>query len=235
MLRAILACAAAVILWTPQASAAQIFFLPASATVVPGNPVSIDLMISSLGSGVVLGDFDLDISFDPTHLSLTGFQPSDALGSIAAGDALDFSLGLVSSGLVNVTVISTLSSAALSTLQSEPFRLAALEFNVLALTPGASTQVEVASLNALGDGDGNSLSATSLGSAILRGQGDQIPEPGTLLLVPLGLLILSSKRRRPYTRHSANSHHRTVARSSILSPRSSAPRSRRHAVARYGR
>ncbi len=87
----------------------------------------LDLRASGFGAAV-LGDYDLDISFDPTVLTLDSFVVSDALGSVAGGEALDVSLGVVSPGLLNPSVISTLSAAQLDVLQGASFlaRLARL-------------------------------------------------------------------------------------------------------------
>src|SRR5206468_1584084 len=92
-------------------------------------------------------------------------------------------------GLVNLAVVSTLSEAALLALQSDPLTLATLTFDVAALTPGTSTTVAVATVNALGDADGADLPVTTLGAATLRAPGGvAVPEPGSLWLLASGVL-----------------------------------------------
>ncbi len=120
---------------------AVVFTLDPSALVVsPGDSVSLDLVASGLG-GAVIGDFDLDIDFDPARLTLTGFTLANGLGDVSSGEALDFSLGLVVPGLLNLAVVSTLSEAELLAVQSDPLTVATLTVDVGALGPGTSTTV----------------------------------------------------------------------------------------------
>jgi hypothetical protein len=168
---------------------------PPALVVSPGDSVSLDLVASGLG-GAVIGDFDVDIDFDPARLTFTGFTLANGLGDVSSGEALDFSLGLVVPGLVNLAVVSTLSEAALLALQSDPLTLATLTFDVGALAPGNSTTVAVATVNALGDADGADLPVTGLGDATLRVPGGIVPEPGSLWLLATGLLGSGLMRRR---------------------------------------
>lgn len=159
----------------------------------------LDLRASGFGAAV-LGDYDLDISFDPTVLTLDSFVVSDALGSVAGGEALDVSLGVVSAGLLNLSVISTLSAAQLDVLQGASFSLASLGFTVGPLAPGSSTTVAIA-VNAFGDGGGRPLTIDSLQSASLARSAvapppgtTPVPEPATWILCMSGLAALSRRR-----------------------------------------
>jgi hypothetical protein len=174
---------------------AVVFTLDPSALVVsPGDSVSLDLVASGLG-GAVIGDFDLDIDFDPARLTLTGFTLANGLGDVSSGEALDFGLGLVVPGLLNLAVVSTLSEAELLAVQSDPLTVATLTFDVGALGPGTSTTVAVATVNALGDADGAALSVTALGDATLRVPGGIVPGPDSLWLLASGLLVSGVMRR----------------------------------------
>lgn len=180
------------------ASAAEAVVLelePSALVVSPGDSASLDLVASGLG-GAVIGDFDVDIDFDPARLTFTGFTLANGLGDVSSGEALDFSLGLVVPGLLNLAVVSTLSEAALLAAQSDPLTLATLTFDVSALAPGQSTTVAVATVNALGDADGADLPVTALGDATLRVPGGIVPGPGSLWLLASGSLVSGLMRRR---------------------------------------
>jgi hypothetical protein len=188
-------------LWCPStARGAIIQLLPGNQNVVPGSSASIDVVISGLG-GSVVGDFDLDISFDASVLTLDSFTLGAALGDASAGDALDFSLGVVGPGLLNAAEVSLLSTAALTLLQVEPFTLAQLRFHIGALASGATTLVEVAIVNALGDGAAVAIPVNSLTGATLTGTGPGVvAEPAASLLVLTALYAIERRRlksRRP--------------------------------------
>lgn len=161
---------------------------PGTAVVAPGDPLVLELVVGARGTDVV-GDFDVDVEFDPAVLSLTGFVLADTLGDPSFGDALDFSLGELMPGLLNLAVVSTLASAVLDGIQGDPFGLATLEFDVL---PGAAPGLSSVGLllNALGDGDGLALVPTAVAGAELT----VIPEPGVVLLLGLGLGLLAVRR-----------------------------------------
>ncbi|HEY1337058.1 MAG TPA: cohesin domain-containing protein [Bryobacteraceae bacterium] len=175
--------------------AATIALSPASMAVSPGHVISLDLVISNLGS-ILVGDFDLDIGFDPSVLTLNSATPGSHLGDIASGQALDFSLGETGPGVVNIAVVSTLSFPALAAIQTPPFSLATLSFTVGPI--GGATTVEIASLNALGDSTGTAISIDAVGSATLTANA-AIPEPGGIGPIGLGVVLLAVQRaiRRP--------------------------------------
>lgn len=166
---------------------------PSSQTALPGDNISLDLIISGLNAGGApsLGDFDLDIAFDITKLSFTGYSLGSFLGVISS-EADDFSSG-VSGGLINLAEVSYLLPAELDSLQGSSFTLATLLFHVNVLGNGASTNVSFATINALGDGFGNSLGVDAANSATIS---NNVPEPSSALLILLGLSGLSWLRLR---------------------------------------
>jgi len=168
------------------ARAATLSFTPAAVSVLPGDTVFLDVMISGLG-GSVVGDFDLDVGFNPAALTLAGFVPGNSLGVISIGEALDFSLGLTAPGSLNIAVVSTLPAASLAAIQTGPFSLATLEFTVGALS--GSTLVQISSVNALGDGVGFPLPVDALETATITGPTGPVvvPEPGSWMLALAGL------------------------------------------------
>ncbi|MDU0355419.1 hypothetical protein RS130_17250 [Paraglaciecola aquimarina] len=60
---------------------------------LPGNVVSVTLMIDELGDYVPLSlsSFDIDITFDSTVFSFAGYSLFNELGNLDAAEALDFS------------------------------------------------------------------------------------------------------------------------------------------------
>ena len=167
---------------------------PSSQTALPGDNISLDLIISGLNAGGTpsLGDFDLDIAFDITKLTFTGYSLGSFLGVISSAEAYDYSLG-GSGGLINLAEVSALSAAELDSLQGSSFTLATLLFHVDVLGNGASTNVSFSTINALGDGFGDSLGVDAANSATIS---NSVPEPSSALLILLGLSGLSWLRLR---------------------------------------
>ncbi|MGH9324677.1 MAG: PEP-CTERM sorting domain-containing protein [Vicinamibacteria bacterium] len=176
------------------AEALVISFDPAFATVLPEDSVFVDVVVSDLGAAA-LGDFDFDVAFDPALVSLSDFTLGSSLGDVGLGEALDFSLGLVAPGLLNVALVSTLTEAELLSFQLPSFSLLTLELAIGGILPGGSTEVTIAQVNAIGDGTGAPLDVDSLGSGVLsRRTVSTTPEPGSLFLLALGLSGLASAR-----------------------------------------
>ena len=78
MTRLILALCAVLSIEVADARAASIQLAPGNQTVSPGDAISLDLLVSGLAGGVV-GDFDIDVTYDSTKLTLDGFTLSGAL------------------------------------------------------------------------------------------------------------------------------------------------------------
>lgn len=166
---------------------------PTNQTALPGDNISLDLIISGLNAGGApsLGDFDLNIAFDTTKLSFTSYSLGSFLG-VLSSEADDFSSGVLG-GLINLAEVSYLSPTDLNSLQSSSFTLATLLFHVDALENGASTNVSFSQINALGDGFGNPLNIDAANNATIS---NNVPEPSSALLILLGLSGLSWLRLR---------------------------------------
>ena len=166
---------------------------PTNQTALPGDNISLDLIISGLNTGGApsLGDFDLNIAFDTTKLSFTSYSLGSFLGVISS-EADDFSSGVLG-GLINLAEVSYLSPTDLNSLQGSSFTLATLLFHVDALEKGASTNVSFSQINALGDGFGNPLGIDAANNATVS---NNVPEPSSALLILLGLSGLSWLRLR---------------------------------------
>lgn len=173
--------------------AITISFNPVSSTVDLGAPAGAALIISGLGDAGApsLGTFDLDISFNPTILSLSEVTFGDPL----LGDQLDlFGSGSLTattlgSGTVNLFELSFDFADDLNTLQADSFTLATLTFNTL----GHGTSTLTLSSNALGDAFGDPLFATLNNGDITVAP---VPEPGTMILLGSGIagFILGRKK-----------------------------------------
>jgi hypothetical protein len=175
-------------------------FAPASQSVAPGTSVAVDLVISDLGDSVLpsLSTFDLDIFFNPAILAL---DPTDADGDgVIDSVILDptgqldvlglggnvVSAGLTGSGILNLFDLSADDPNDLHNLQAGTFLLAMITFETL--RPGTSTLT--LTVNALGDAEGNPLTATVGSGSITVRPLTGVPEPGISVLLGTGLLGL---------------------------------------------
>ena len=170
---------------------------PSSQSVAEGSQVTVDLAISGLSDPPSLGTFDLNIEFDPTLLSFSNF----AFGDPTLGDQLDPTGGKNILSFVNPGVgttdlfeLSLDSASTLNALQASGFTLGVLTFDTI----GIGTSELSLSINALGDAEGNSLSAT-LQNGSVSVASSTVPEPSPLTLlgcavVLAGLLKMYSPR-----------------------------------------
>jgi hypothetical protein len=179
--------AAFVVLLVPMASAGIILrVLPATQTVGLGSSVGIGIGLSGLGDPPSVGTFDISVGFDDTILSFIGAS----FGDPVLGDQLDptgegNTLSFVNPGFdtVDLFELSLDTSDILNSLQARSFILATLSFNTVA---AGSSSLGV-NVDALGDADGNSLSAGILSGAVSV---SCIPEPAPLLLLAVGMFLI---------------------------------------------
>jgi hypothetical protein len=154
--------------------------VPATQVVLCCGPTEVALQISGLGSGVALGVFDINLSFDPAILAFKGATFGDPI----LGEQLDVdSLGTLSfatpgAGTVELFDLSFDLTPDLVALQAPAFTLATLSFNTL----GIGTSPLGLTVNALGDANGNSVTAQLVNGEVLV-----TPEPAISLLVACGL------------------------------------------------
>ena len=152
----------------------------------PGNTGNVFLTVSGLGNFVSphLGAFDLELTFDPSIIALNQVNFLDQLG--------DPPLGAVEgASMLNATTVELFEVSLLPDLSFQPdhFSLAYLTFTALAQ---GTSPLDV-SLVALGDENGNPLSATVQNASF-----QVMPEPASLLLLGscLGALTGAFLRRR---------------------------------------
>jgi hypothetical protein len=143
--------------------------------VTTGEQVSVDLNIVGLGASTTpsLGVYDLNLTFDPTLLSFANVNWGNGLDLFQFGDVRNVN---ASAGLLNVSELSLDSATDLDALQPASFLLASLQF----IGVGTGTSNIALSINALGDANGEPLSAD-----IVYGSGSvsNVPEPSTGILL----------------------------------------------------
>ncbi len=183
--------AAALLLVAAPSQAIILSFAPATQNASVGFPTDVAVVISGLGNGAApsLSAFDLDVDFDSNVLSFLGVT----FGDPVLGDQLDlFALGSLAGttsglGVVNLFELSLDSPADLDALQAGSFTLATLTFDTLA----AGFSPLGISVNALGDANGNPLTATIAGGSVTAAGAGAVPEPASLLLVFAGLMVVA--------------------------------------------
>jgi hypothetical protein len=140
--------------------------------------------------------FYLDIHFDPTALSFDSYTLGPYLGDILSGEASDVSYGLLGN-YVQIFEDSNLSGVELDALQPGSFTLVSLDFTVDVLAIGDSTTVSIGTIWGLSDGNHDQqLEVDGTNHAVISNPTASVAEPGTLLLMNLGLLGLLAVRKR---------------------------------------
>jgi hypothetical protein len=117
--------ALAIVVFNPDHShAVAISLEPSPETVSLGDPVSVDIVISDLGSSgpASIGAFDLDVTFDTGVLSFVDYSLGFLLGYVDLFEAVDLSLREYAPGTVNVAELSLLTPSELSFLQLDALR-----------------------------------------------------------------------------------------------------------------
>jgi hypothetical protein len=165
------------------ALAGVITVVPASQTKVLGNQATVDIV----SSGEFVGDFDLNISWNPAIVSLFDIDYGTQLGFSIQNP---FAFG---AGTVNASEISLEAPLDLMALQPGTTAvLLTLVFDTIALGVSPVT----IGVNAIGDENGLGWSSIVSNGGEIKVVATSAPEPSTLLLLASGLGLLLRRHRR---------------------------------------
>jgi hypothetical protein len=191
---------AASLLMSHVSSASLIFWLdPDVQPGATGDDVTLTLMVGGLEDlePRSLAAFDLDILFDPSVLSFTSYTLFDGLGDLGLFEAEDFSLGEYAPGAVGLSEVSYLFDFELDPFQPGTFALAELMFHVDSLAAPGFTIVSMRpGLFGFADAQGGEFVDVEMRSALIGTQPvNAVPEPSTLFLLSLGLVLVAYRRK----------------------------------------
>ena len=180
-----------VLVWAISSHAILLDFVPANQTVVVGNPLTVDVVISGLdAANEIVSAFDLDVTYDSSILSATNVTFGLDLGDPSIFEALtDFTL--LSPGVVDFAELSLLSDTDLASLQGDSVTLATLAFDAVEI--GQST-LNFGGAPPINDvkGRNNEILPLTVGTGNVAVA--PIPEPSTMFLFGSGLAGLVGMR-----------------------------------------
>ena len=186
--------AVAALLVAGVAEAAVVSLIPSTTSVASGSQLTVEVVVAGLGSGQVVGGFDLDIVFDASILSASNVIFGTSLGLNGVNQ---FSSSILSAGRIDLAAVSLLSGVDLIALQTGSFSIAQLTFDALV---SGLTDIRFDLLTTPGllfsDEFGNALPVTvgSEASVTVTAAGGTVPTPGSLSLVLLSLILIPITR-----------------------------------------
>ena len=177
-------------LFIQSVQAINLDFVPANQTVVVGNPVNVDVVISGLNAAnEIVSAYDLDVTYDNAVLTATKVSFGFLLGDPSFFEVLE-SFDISSPGIVDFAALSLLSDADLDALQGDSVTLATLSFDSLSVGTSPLNFV----LDQFNDvkGKNNEILSLEVGDGNISVA--PIPEPSTILLLGSGLAGLVGMR-----------------------------------------
>jgi hypothetical protein len=185
---------AALLLLSPAvAGAARITLQPSPSTVEEGDFVDVAVLASGLG----IGAYDLEVTFDDTRLRFKEIAFGPTLGSF---NFLQFGAE-IALGIVNIAESSFLDSAELLSRQQGAFTLATLRFETVQAGTALLGFGPLGGVRTVIDTDFMAVTPDLLGGRVeISGPGtppppDEVPEPATMVTVGLSLLAVVATRR----------------------------------------
>lgn len=189
-------CFAAIALWIGgalPASALRLDLMPADSTIALSGSVPLSLVVSGLNADSQnVSAYDILLAFNPAIINVTGVVFGTGLGG--PSDSIQGTDPSVP-GALQVFEVSFLLDAALAGLQGDSVTLAVLNFSGVGL---GTSSVEFTSVTMVGKTDANGLPTTlepALGGARVTVVERPTPEPGSLLLLAVGLCALTVAAR----------------------------------------
>jgi hypothetical protein len=173
-----------------RAEAVSIGVVPSDTTLVTGELLTVDVVVSGLGAGAAptISSFDLDLAFAAPQLSFVSIAFGTGLGT---GAQVLSSFSLQPGPLVDFAAASLLGTATLDATQPASFVLATLTFQAGAAGEVALAITQAVLANTIGAPGENQIPVDTLVGADVT----VVPEPGTLALVAAGLAALARRRR----------------------------------------
>ena len=181
---------------TAQSSSVTLSLETSSLIVDPCTYFDVDLVVSGLGDYAPhsVGDFDIDILYDPTLMEFDSYVLGSFLGDVDWFEADDWSLGDPSgTGAIDLAEVSYLWPMELNLMQPSEFILAELTFHCLGAGVSDISIDGSDPYLTLGNELGNMFDVITLGEPLTI---SQTPEPATMLLLGTGLLGLAGFRRK---------------------------------------
>jgi hypothetical protein len=168
---------------------------PSAQELQLGDNLTLDVKVSDLTDATApsLGVYDLNLMFDATRVSISNIIWGDAVkgnqldlngfGSLQMSDASN-------SGILNLVELSFDDIWSLNNLQAGSFSLFSVIFSTIAAGPAEFTL----GVNTLGDANGDSLLADSIGTSKVMINAVAVPEPAASFLFLIGLIALGFAR-----------------------------------------
>lgn len=175
------------------ADAASLQVQPNASAITLGDTLSVQFTIADLidSAAPSLGSYDLNVDFDASVLSYSGFTWGNQLDLFGLGDIRALDTSAAASGHLNAFEVSLDDSADLDGLQAGNFTLFSVSFTAV----GTGSSFLTLGINDLGNSVGESFAP---GSDIANSSVavNAVPVPATLPLFASALLALTHKRIR---------------------------------------